>query len=428
MTRVQLVALLAGTSAASGAIKWIETDGIKFCGGGTQWGNCPVDPFNTGGTAPTRGCPSVPSAWSMNKAVAACEQLCAPDSTCLGFTWYPGNGTAADRSKCCFRSGSVADKPKCPLCTAKCFEKPPPPPPPPAPPIPKSQREVMLWVYFHNESWDNTTGPMFWDEYYKNFTTWMQPNVTAVSLCMYQVRPDGSFDYQVHGASTHVGLNQERWGVPLFRKAGMKQYPLIDANYPGGAAAMHTMMATNASRGRFIRAAIAKLKEQQFQGYNLDIEVGASDPHSRLFIDEFASALHAVGGELSADIGNCPGPDSIGMTCSDYRSSKIDRVFTMSTYEWWPPPRNCTALPHDCTRPDMQYFANKDIPLLGNKFGFGLATGPSTGLGPGYLNGSFAQAVRYIGDHPSIGWISIWANLPTRDYMQIVGSWLHGAV
>ena len=104
----------------------------------------------------------------------------------------------------------------------------------------------------------------------------------------------------------------------------------------------------------------------------------------------------------------------------------------------------------------------------------GLATGPSTGLGPGYLNGSFAQAVAFIGagdpaprhspkhgilqssvialsahgriicciitiavfegicdcspagTHASVGTISIWANRPTADYMEIIGAWLHG--
>ena len=67
---------------------------------------------------------------------------------------------------------------------------------------------------------------------------------------------------------------------------------------------------------------------------NLDIEVGASDPKSILFVEEFAVALHAVGAELSADIGNCGGADSMGNTCEDYRASSIDRVFTMSTYPW----------------------------------------------------------------------------------------------
>jgi hypothetical protein len=53
----------------------------------------------------------------------------------------------------------------------------------------------------------------------------------------------------VHGASTRVGLDQERWGVPIFREAGVKQIPLIDANYPGGGAAMRRMMATIAMGG-----------------------------------------------------------------------------------------------------------------------------------------------------------------------------------
>ena len=62
--------------------------------------------------------------------------------------------------------------------------------------------------------------------------------------------------------------------------------------------------------------------------------MGASDPKSILFVEEFAAALHAVGAELSADIGNCGGADSMGNTCEDYRASSIDRVFTMSTYPW----------------------------------------------------------------------------------------------
>ena len=42
----------------------------------------------------------------------------------------------------------------------------------------------------------------------------------------------------------------------------------------------------------------------RYAGYNLDIEVGAVDPNSRFFIDEFAAALHGHGATLSADIGN----------------------------------------------------------------------------------------------------------------------------
>lgn len=107
-------------------------------------------------------------------------------------------------------------------------------------------------------------GPAFWDAYMRNFSTWMRPNVTAVSLCMYEVAPDGSFRTQIHGSQTRIGSNQERWGVPRFRSAGVALVPLIDANYPGGGAAMRTMMATNASRERFIQAAVAKLVAQRY--------------------------------------------------------------------------------------------------------------------------------------------------------------------
>ena len=266
-------------------IDWIETDGIRYCGGGTTWGNFNSTPF---GIPVTKGgCPELPKAWTAAHGVAACEQLCAPDPSCLGFTWYPGSngrsrsaGSAGkspeggvygrNLTACCFRAGSVSSKPTCSTasCAAtRCYEKPPPPPPPPAPPVPVKDREVMLWVYMHNES--NTT---VWDEYLTNFTTWMRPNVSSVSLCMYRVETDGSFGYQdAPHSRPHTGQNQEKFGVPRFRKTGVKQYPLIDANYPGGNLAMHKMFASNASRAMFINGAMAKLAEQKFDGYNLDV-------------------------------------------------------------------------------------------------------------------------------------------------------------
>jgi hypothetical protein len=54
--------------------------------------------------------------------------------------------------------------------------------------------------------------------------------------------------------------------VPRFRQAGLRQLPLIDANYPGGAAAMKRMWATAASREAFVDAALAKLKQQGYAG------------------------------------------------------------------------------------------------------------------------------------------------------------------
>ena len=45
-----------------------------------------------------------------------------------------------------------------------------------------------------------------------------------------------------------------------------RQFPLIDANYPGGGAAMRKMFASNASRAHFIDGAMAKLKQHKYDG------------------------------------------------------------------------------------------------------------------------------------------------------------------
>ena len=115
---------------------WLETTNIRYCGGGTGWYSFNASnggPFGAGcGSVPctaSSGCPNIPAEWSDERGVAACEKLCAPDSKCLGFTWYPGNHTTGRLTSCCFRSGSVASKPSCATCGARCYQKPPPPPP-----------------------------------------------------------------------------------------------------------------------------------------------------------------------------------------------------------------------------------------------------------------------------------------------------------
>ena len=88
---------------------------------------------------------------------------------------------------------------------------------------------------------------------------------------MYQVSPDGTFGLQARSGNDKIGRDQESFAWPLLKKKHpeLKQFPLIDANYPGGGAAMRKMWATNASRQLFINAALQKLHEQGFHGYNL---------------------------------------------------------------------------------------------------------------------------------------------------------------
>ena len=64
------------------------------------------------------------------------------------------------------------------------------------------------------------------------------------------------------------------------------------------------MMNTTTKRKAFIGAAVAKMQDQKFDGYNLDIELGGDSADARLythFVTEFADALHVAGGALSSD-------------------------------------------------------------------------------------------------------------------------------
>ena len=57
-----------------------------------------------------------------------------------------------------------------------------------------------------------------------------------------------------------------------------------------------------------------------------------------VFVNTLATALHAVGGQLSSDIDWCGGlehglhRDYMGMRCGEYKGSKIDSVAMMKTY------------------------------------------------------------------------------------------------
>ena len=125
---------------------------------------------------------------------------------------------------------------------------------------------------------------------------------------------DGSFGYQDEPyGPARCGQNQEAQ-VPKIRATGLRQYPLIDCH--AGIDAVRLMMATKTSRATFITAAVSKMKEQGFDGYNLDIELGGTPADAVLytdFVNEFSDALHAEGGALSSDVGSCGGRDYIGM-------------------------------------------------------------------------------------------------------------------
>ena len=197
-----------------------------------------------------------------------------------------------------------------------------------------------------------------------------------------------------------AGQNQEKYGIPRFAKAGVKQYPLIDCHK--GTSAVEKMMSSDATRKKFISDAVAKMKEQKFHGYNLDIELGAPAADGKLysqFVGEFGKALHAAGGKLSSDIGGCPS-SYMGMTCEEYSNTTIDNVMSMSTYT------------HDPA--SFQSQIKKNEAALGGKYSVGIDTGfPAAKL-------SSALASAFTGSA-----VAIWANSPSPAFMAAIGEWLH---
>ena len=131
--------LMTGVSpsvSASGAAPepWVETDGVVSCGR-SDFTNFSADPLGGGMDG---HCALSPRGWPANESVAACKAVCGPAEACAGFTFYPAAVEVAhghrDQNSCCFRVGSLAEKPRCDgarTCAGtRCFEKPAPPPVP----------------------------------------------------------------------------------------------------------------------------------------------------------------------------------------------------------------------------------------------------------------------------------------------------------
>jgi hypothetical protein len=134
--------LLRSCANRTGRPEYIETAQIEFCSGGSEPDIMLGDVFG-GGYDPMSvkdaraHCPIIPDGWTFERAVAACERVCSNHSACVGFTFYV-NYTGGDHRKphsadgrthwpvneCCFRTGSVANKPSCPSCSNRCYEKP----------------------------------------------------------------------------------------------------------------------------------------------------------------------------------------------------------------------------------------------------------------------------------------------------------------
>ena len=265
---------------------YLETTGITWCNGGGDLavGPSPEGPFGAGFEGPPQPPgvePLLPAAWSDATCVEKCEAVCSNQSTCVGFTYYQASGGANPNTKlrsCCFRTESVASKPKChgPTCTARCYEKVTKPPNPCTP--------ILV-----SDSSD--------------------PGIT----------PDPALAKRFHALGPHV----EYWPTlssPDWLNADSCSPPACyngtgdpTARCPCGQVANETatMYALLANPGPLIAAAIAEAKKWNITGYNVDMEAHSPLGDQALpvitMVNKLSAALAKEGVQTSYCIGGMNG-------------------------------------------------------------------------------------------------------------------------
>ena len=301
-------------------------------------------------------------------------------------------------------------------------------------------REVMLWVDGNNLPNESAAA---WDQFMQNFTRYMRPAITSVAVCPYTVTENGSFGYQditqplCHGPpagpEAYTGEIQERLGIPRFRKAGIKQYPLL-AGCPGTGVVIDMMNSTS-KRTAFIHSAVATAARHGFEGYNIDFELFGHPEDVKIyqkFLREFSDALATINASLTVDIDHCckgqndtgyacNGPGNagyLGMTCADYAASAVGGaglsvIYTLHTYV------------HDLA--ELLRTVKNTSPQIGARYGVGV----EAGLAVPALRKALAE-ISNITDssgRPAISHLGIWWNPPLRDgpseeFMNEINRWL----
>jgi hypothetical protein len=224
--------------------------------------------------------------------------------------------------------------------------------PGPPVPVPPQGRSLMIWWIDSNRA-----GPKKPD----SDAVWLERvavvkahknNLTAISPCIYGFDGGGRLALQAAQAGTVKHM-------PLISNLGLDIIPLIAAD--GGIGGLANLIKNPKP---FISAAVAAALKNNYSGYNFDNELrGREDPRSwavlekyaagwMAFLDKFADALHANGKTLSVDIAGCCGwvdtthplapaghchgafatHEFVATTCGQYKASRLDKVYGMSTY------------------------------------------------------------------------------------------------
>ena len=107
----------------TGPVKWVETEGIKWCSGTdcliNASGQCGAKLADLFGAGVDENCVVLPHSMTAKEQVDACEKACGGALECAGFTLYPEHN---GKPEACFRS-DCSRKPPDPNSTARCYEK-----------------------------------------------------------------------------------------------------------------------------------------------------------------------------------------------------------------------------------------------------------------------------------------------------------------
>ena len=196
-----------------------------------------------------------------------------------------------------------------------------------------STKDVLLWTT--PDSAGGTVSGIAADVKAK-----MAFGVTVFAMCGYDITPDfsglrpQSATVEPIGAALRSSAPQLRQVPQLCLPAGSGT--ACSAGDTASRVVWGRFLSNATARGVFIVSAVRLMKAQQYDGFNIDIEQlsgrgsgGVDRVSYGRFLDEFAGAVQAAGGRLSADIDWCgsghvwdPHYDYMGMRCKDYATTR----------------------------------------------------------------------------------------------------------
>jgi hypothetical protein len=276
---------------------------------------------------------------------------------------------------------------------------------------------------------------------------WWQAGIRSYSYMAYWIDSNSEFGLQEgwwknqnQNPCPGCGQKIEEWGIKQLIEewpdCPVEQYPTIkvcDHWCHGGLNHLRNLYKIPGKKEAFINAAVQKMKEIGFQGYNINWEVG--HPHQSVsataedarelttFFREFSDALHAEGGKLSVAIaGGAEGREYLQQSGLQLKESGFDFIVSMSTYG----------------SGDSSFSSFQNVARLNwDRWGQLWAPGISIEYDPGvrsWLGDNAKRRFDYLEEHyPGVNVVGIWqagrllweSKADVTAFLDNLGEWVH---